>query len=105
MLPSTNFVQLIKKCAMEAYDASKPTDYLTGNVISTSPLKIQISQNMVLSEAFLEKTRNVTKYDMKIKIGESEQICTVHNQLKVGDKIVLIKKKGGQKYLIVDRVV
>lgn len=29
----------------------------------------------------------------------------IHNGLKVGDEVVLIKKKGGQKYLILDRVV
>ena len=30
---------------------------------------------------------------------------TVHNGLKVGDEVVLMKQKGGQKYLVLDRVV
>ncbi len=30
---------------------------------------------------------------------------TVHNGLKVGEEVVLMKQKGGQKYLVLDRVV
>ena len=29
---------------------------------------------------------------------------TVHNRLAVGDKVILIQNKGGQKYLVVDRI-
>lgn len=29
----------------------------------------------------------------------------VHNKLKIGDEVILLKKKGGQKYLVLDRVV
>lgn len=29
---------------------------------------------------------------------------TVHNRLAVGDKVILIRNKGGQKYLVVDRI-
>ena len=30
---------------------------------------------------------------------------TIHNALKIGDEVVLMKQKGGQKYLVIDRVV
>lgn len=30
---------------------------------------------------------------------------TIHNGLQVGDEVILLKKKGGQKYLVLDRVV
>ena len=29
---------------------------------------------------------------------------TVHNRLAVGEKVILIQNKGGQKYLVVDRI-
>ena len=29
----------------------------------------------------------------------------VHNALKMGDEVILLNKKGAQKYLVVDRVV
>lgn len=30
---------------------------------------------------------------------------TIHNALQVGDEVILLKQKGGQKYLVLDRVV
>lgn len=30
---------------------------------------------------------------------------TIHNGLKIGDEVILLKQKGGQKYLVWDRVV
>lgn len=30
---------------------------------------------------------------------------TIHNGLAVGDEVILLKQKGGQKYLVLDRVV
>ncbi|MCZ9313151.1 MAG: DUF2577 domain-containing protein [Methanocorpusculum sp.] len=30
---------------------------------------------------------------------------TIHNALAVGDEVILLKQKGGQKYLVLDRVV
>ena len=29
----------------------------------------------------------------------------IHNALKVGEEVILLKQKGGQKYLVIDRVV
>lgn len=29
----------------------------------------------------------------------------IHNALQVGDEVILLKQKGGQKYLVIDRVV
>ena len=30
---------------------------------------------------------------------------TIHNGLQIGDEVILLKQKGGQKYLVLDRVV
>ena len=30
---------------------------------------------------------------------------TIHNALQIGEEVILIKQKGGQKYLVLDRVV
>jgi hypothetical protein len=35
-------------------------------------------------------------------IGEKE--VTINNHLKVGDKVILLRDKGGQKYLVLDRI-
>ena len=41
-------------------------------------------------------------HDHKIK---GEKTITIHNALRIGDEVILLKKKGGQKYLVLDRVV
>ena len=87
MLNSTDLLTIIKKAAVEAVEASHPSDFCFGKVISKKPLKISVEQKMVLSSAQLVLTR------------------TVQNDLSVNEKVVLLKKKGGQKYLVLDRVV
>ena len=117
----------IKKASTEAVEAGKPADYCFGKVTSVSPLQISVEQKMTLGAAQLVLTRNVTDYTTTITVdwltenksggsGDSaftshnhsvlgtKQI-TIHNGLKVDDKVVLLKQKGGQKYLVLDRVV
>lgn len=52
----------IKKAALGAMESSKPVNVYFGEVISTSPLKINVEQKMVLSEAQLILTRHVTDF-------------------------------------------
>lgn len=100
-MANSNIVQLIKQIAVEAVKAAKPCDYTIGTVINTSPLKIKISQTLTLDEDFLDLSRNVTNFETKI----NGQITTVENELKVGEKVLMIRKSGGQKYAVIDRVV
>ena len=122
-----DFLNIIKRASMEAVETSKPADFCFGTVTSTSPLKISVEQKMSLNEAQLVLTRNVTDYKIKVTMnfvtenqvggfGESsfashnhnvkgQKEITVHNALSVGENVILIRQKGGQKYLVIDRVV
>ena len=127
MLDGNDFLNVIKKAALDAINASQPCDFCFGKVISVSPLKISIEQKMTLGAAQLVLTRNVTDFKTMVSIDwetESEsggsgdssfsshshsvsgkKEVTIHNALQVGEKVALIKQKGGQKYLVWDRVV
>lgn len=98
---NSSLIQLIKQMAVEAVRASKPCDYLVGVVMETEPLKIKVSNTLVLEEDFLELTRNVTDYETVI---ENKKI-KIHNALKVDDKILMLRKSGGQEFIVIDRVV
>lgn len=122
-----DLLNIIKKASMDAVEASKPADFCYGKVTSTTPLQISIDQKMTLGEAQLVLTRNVSDYKIKVTMdlstetqsggsGESsfashshkitgEKEITIHNALSVGEKVILIRQKGGQKYLVIDRVV
>ena len=123
MADSTNLVQLIKKIAMDAVDASKQCDYRVGIVTSTDPLKIKLSNSLTLEEDFLHLTQNVTDYITDVSITtdyswetqeqethkhgiviEKKEI-TIHNALQEGEQVLMMRKAGGQEYVVIDRMV
>ena len=127
MLDANDLLNIVKKAAVEAVNAGQPSDFCFGKVTSAKPLKILVEQKMTLGAAQLVLTRNVTDFKTKVTIdwvtgtksGGSEESSfashshavsgtkemTIHNSLQVGDEVILLKKKGGQKYLVLDRVV
>lgn len=104
---AVDFYNAIKVAAMNAVEASNPCDFLFGKVISVSPIKISVEQRMTLTSAQLVLTRNVTDYSVDVSVDGDTEVhkITIHNGLKIGDGVVLMKKKGGQRYLILDKVV
>ena len=106
MRDANDLLNIIKKAALEAINASQPSDFCFGKVISANPLKISVEQKMTLGAAQLILTRNVTDFKTKVTIENSEKKeITVHNGLQIGDEVILLKKKGGQEYLVLDRAV
>ena len=89
MLNATDLLNAVKKAALDAVDASQPSDFCFGKVISISPIKVLVEQKLILSQAQLVLTETVA----------------INSPLVVGDQVVLLKKKGGQKYLILDKAV
>ncbi|WP_440188919.1 DUF2577 domain-containing protein [Anaerocolumna jejuensis] len=72
--------------ALEAVEASKPTVVLFGTVSSINPLSVYLEQKRTITKDFLvvtDKAKNLT----------------------VGDTVVMIRMQGGQKYIVLDKVV
>lgn len=117
-MASSNLVQLIKRIAMEAVQASKPCDYKIGTVIKTEPLTVKVSDNISLDEDFLLMSRNVTDYELEMETDhvtetasqhqhgyKGKKIFKVYNHLEQGEQVLLFREQGGSKYIIIDRVV
>ena len=103
---STGLIEIMKRAANDANESSNPCDLRYGSVISTNPIKVQISHQFTIPGSMLIVPRMLTDYDVKVIIDDgSEQKMTIKNALKVGDTVAVIRQKGGQKYLILDRVV
>lgn len=96
--------QLIKKAAVEAVDASKPVGYVFGEVTSIDPLTIEIDRKLPLPGDVLILTRAVTEYTTTISSPTSTERITVHNALKIGEKVILARMQSGQRYIVLDRV-
>lgn len=127
MLDSNNFLEIIKRAAVDADEQAQPCDLLFGTVVNAAPLKIRVEQKLELGEAQLILTRNVSDHKVKISgknvksfffTGDSGGVADVEpphvhalgemeieikNALKAGEQVVLLKQRGGQKYLVLDR--
>lgn len=106
MLPdAVELVKLLKKTAVDATDATKPANVCFGVVESVNPLRINVEQKMTLGGAQLVVCRNVTDYVVSITTSLSgRKEITLHNALAAGEKVILLRQQGGQKYVVLDRI-
>lgn len=101
-----NLVQVIKKAAIDAVEASKPSRFVYGEITSVDPLIVRVEQKMLLSKEFLVLPERLTDHEIELSTAGSDLIKYVwHNALKLGDKVVLLQQKGGQRFLVLDRLV
>ena len=62
MADANGLVEAMKRAARDEREASKPVNVYFGEVVSKSPLRINVEQKMVLGEQQLVLARNVTDY-------------------------------------------
>ena len=104
----THWLDYIKMAAVQAVEEKKPCNYVIGTVVTAKPLKIKLSDSdgLELTEEFLHLARNVTDFETTVITDELiKKKIKVHNALKKGDKVLMIRKAGGQDYIVIDRVV
>ena len=121
-----NPVDVVKRAAVEAVEAGKPVVLLFGQVISDSPLKIQVDQKTILTEKMLILTRNVTDFEVDMSVShitenraggsgdpafashnhdyKGRKKFKAHNALVKGDEVVLARVQKGKRYVVLDRV-
>jgi hypothetical protein len=124
LVSSGNLVQLIKKIAMDAVRAAKMCDYVTGVVTSEDPLKVKITNSFEIGEEFLMVPQSMTDHEVEVTIkkeygwktknrsgGTGDDIVLenvkimIHNALKAGDEVLMMRKSGGQEFVVIDKVV
>ena len=123
---TTGLIDIIKRAAKDMYDNEQPTDLRFGTVVSDSPLKVQVTNLFTIPQSMLVVPKHLTDYEVEVTIdwttenksggsGDSsfashnhgvtgKKKMTVHNALKNGDKVALIRKHGGQSFYILDRI-
>jgi len=133
-MSDSSLTQVLQRIASQTIDASKLSDYIVGTVMKTSPLEVKISDQLTIDADFIDVCENVTERKIEITIqaktesvedhthplspgstGEAgghehdikltKKKITIHNALKVGDKVAMLRRARGQKFLIIDKVV
>lgn len=128
MADANGLVEAMKRAAKDEREASKPVNVYFGEVVSKSPLKINVEQKMVLGENQLILARNVTDYMTTVTVQWTTEKGVLlpdgkvtadplhnhgivgtknflmHNALEVGDEVIIIRQQEGQKFIVVDRI-
>lgn len=119
-------VENIKRAAMDAFNASMPSGVFFGTVLSSSPLKISVEQKMTLTDKQLVLSSLVQDFTVSMTVdhktedkagGSGDASFASHNHdykgtksfrvhlgLSAGEKVILLRVQGGQKYIVLDRV-
>lgn len=124
---SVDLAKTMQQLAIQSIQATKPMAVVFGEVISASPLKVKVDQKLELTKEFLLLTTNVMDYEVDMTVnhqtgyreggsGEAsfashnhdyvgKKKFLIHNGLKQGDQVIMLRDNGGQKYVIIDKVV
>lgn len=78
----------IKKMAKESVDRGMPADFVFGIVTAVSPVVVRIDE----------------RFDIYEEYGQIIIPKEFRPMQKVGEKIVLFRKAGGQSYLVMGRM-
>lgn len=118
-------VNTIKEIASTVISNGEPMEVIVGEVVSVSPLAIKIDPKLTLPEENIILTKNTSEWTMEMSVdhvtenragggGVAEYAShnheykgrkkyLVHNQLVMGDKVIMLKETGGQRYIALDR--
>lgn len=95
------FINNIKKAILASIKAMNLCDVIYGTVTNISPLKIRINQQLEITQEFLVVSDMFSILKGNTTQGQS---VTIDNRLKLGDKVILIRRAGGQQYVVEGRV-
>lgn len=114
--------RLIKLLNKRGGKDSEYSDIVFGTVQSVKPLKIQLSNSMVLDENFITLGKHIGKFNVKGKAkvkSHTDQVGDAHgnrptiteeveysfdNSLKKNDKVTMIREDGGQEFYVIERL-
>lgn len=118
-------VKSIKDVVAGVMHNSSLTDIEIGEVISENPLIIQTEDKIPISQDSIILTKNTCLHSIDMEVdhltenragggGYAEfashnhgyfgrKTYLVHNELKIGDKVILLRESGGQRYIALDR--
>lgn len=111
-------IQIIKQAAIEAVEQSSPMTIAYGTVTKTNPLEINVEQRMNIKGNMILLTSNVIDKEVEVEVNDITEEKEGHKHdykgtkkhihkkgLKVGEKVLLLRVQGGQKYIVLDRLV
>lgn len=115
----SSLLELIKTAGVDAVGASNPVNVMFGEVISINSLSVKVDQRFTLTADFLLVPESIMRLEIDLKhvhsytdngsVRSTSEALTekivIRPGLNVGDKVLLLRVQGGQKFVILDKVV
>ncbi|GGD95177.1 DUF2577 domain-containing protein [Paenibacillus nasutitermitis] len=96
-----SLLDVIKSAAGNVVESGSPVHILYGKVIQASPLEVNVDQRFTLTADFLILTENVQRYELVI----GAETYVIRKGLEAGDRVLMVRVQGGNRYVILDKVV
>ncbi|AFQ45152.1 DUF2577 domain-containing protein [Desulfosporosinus meridiei] len=114
-----SLLDVIKTAGMDAVGASNPVTVMSGEVMTVNPLSVMVDQRFTLTADFLMVPESMTSFELDLEHthqytddGSSRNSAkalttkiVIRGGLKAGDMVLLLRVQGGQKFVILDKVV
>ena len=119
-------VNQIKQIAADTIQAAIPAGFVAGTVTSIAPLIVELESKLPIPASNLVLTKNTCLWSVDMDVdhqtedaaggsGDAEyashhhgyagkKTFRVHNELAVGDTVLLGRCEGGQKFVVLDRL-
>lgn len=126
------FCDLFRMATLQLMTTLQLSNVEFGNVTGVDPLEITLDQKTKLTANYLTLTNAVKDHSVDITISwntennthrhangnngmptenathkhaiSGRKRITVHNSLTLGERVILLRKQGGQEYVVLDRV-
>ncbi len=127
MYDYSDLTNSIKTIAIRAVENNNPINIVFGKVTSASPLQVKIDDKIILQERQLILCKSVTDYEVEMTVEhetetefggvgdssfeehnhkyEGKKLFLIHNKLKEDESVILLRIQGGQKFVVIDRLV
>ncbi|AFL99532.1 Protein of unknown function (DUF2577) [Desulfitobacterium dehalogenans ATCC 51507] len=114
-----SLLDLIKTASGDALNASNPVNILFGEVLTVNPLSVKVDQRFTLPADFLIVPESLIRYEVDLKHmhqytddgspnNTSEALTSkivIRSGLAAGNKVLMLRVQGGQRYVVLDKVV
>ncbi len=92
----------LKKLISQYTGSTRPTNYYFATMASPTTIQLDNSQGPI-PESLCIIPESLKSYTVNVSGAVSGQI-TIDNSLKTGDRVIVLQKPGGQKYLVLGRL-
>lgn len=118
-------VNSLKELIITTNQASVMSDIEIGEVIQINPLIIQTESKVPIHDDSIILTKNTSLWSVDMDVNhhtentsggggyaefashnheyKGRKTYRVHNELQVGDKVILLRESGGQRYIALDK--